>query len=208
MMLTSILLAGGENKRMNRFPKWQLTVNGETMLERSIEKLSTFSQSIIIVSGGEYIFPEEILNKPNVSLVYDQTPFLGPLNGILTALEHSNADYHFLVAADMPFFSSDLAQHMYNLALKESYDMVIPVWSEKLQPLHAIYHKDLQDSIKKDISDHKYKLIKWILNQPNTYFLQEEEIKSYNQDSKLFFNMNTPEEYKLLDTLFFKEEKE
>ncbi len=205
-MLTSILLAGGENKRMNRFPKWQLTVNGETMLNRSINKLSSFSEQVIIVSGGEYTFPEEVVKNQKIQLVYDQTPFLGPLNGIQTALEHSNADYHFLVAADMPFFSSELAQYMNELANKNTFDIVVPVWRDKLQPLHAIYHRNLLKSIKRDIQQKKYSLVKWILNEPNTFLLPEAEVKRFDKEGRLFFNMNTPDEYKLLDTWFTKGE--
>lgn len=194
MEITSLLLAGGKNKRMNGIPKWSLLINNETMLDRSIKKLADISNRILIVAGEEHE-----LNLSSdctyVSIVYDKTPYIGPLNGILTGLENCEDNFAFVVAADMPFFSPDLVKTMYKIAISNNFDVVIPSWKGKLQPLHGIYSSSLIASIKSYIQNGNYGLIKWLEQQENKYVLTEQEVELFNLDDRIFFNMNYPEEY-------------
>lgn len=208
MGLTSILLAGGQNKRMNGLPKWELRIGKEIMIDRSIRRLKTVSKQIIIVSGGTYQFSFLEKEEEFIKLVYDQTPFLGPLNGIRTGLTHSTDLYHFVVAADMPFFSVDLALWMYQLATTNQMDIVIPKWKDKLQPLHAIYSKSLIDAMSKDIEEGKNSLVKWILDQKRLLIVEELDVQEFNQSGKIFFNMNDPEQYMEALSWMIEEEKE
>lgn len=195
MGITSVLLAGGQNKRMNGIPKWELQVGNETMLERSVNRLKGFSSEILVVTGGEHQFNIDQFKDIKINVVYDHTPYLGPLNGIYTALSHSNNNYNFVIAADMPFFSTDLSQYMYKIATENKAEIVVPVWKGNLQPLHAIYVKKVLPSIKSDLEQRKNSLIKWILNQHRTYFVKEKELEQFNKDGKVFSNMNYPEDY-------------
>ncbi|MFV9511845.1 molybdenum cofactor guanylyltransferase [Tepidibacillus sp. LV47] len=195
MTFTSLLLAGGLNKRMNRFPKWELMIGHETMLQRSIRFLRGYSKEIIIVSGGEYRFPRLDQDLIPIRVVYDPTPFLGPLNGIFTGLMESNHHYHFVIAADMPFFSMEFAQYMVELAVSNQVDLVIPEWKGKLQPLHGVYAKTLVKSMKKDLSVGKNSLIKWIFEQKNKMIIDEQIVAQFNHSGRMFFNMNYKEDY-------------
>jgi len=205
MTFTSVLLAGGQNKRMNGIAKWELKIGNETMIERSMHKLSLISDEILIVSGAEYKFPSLEFDN-NINLVYDHTPFLGPLNGLKTALINSSNRFNFLVASDMPFFSTDLACYMYDLALTKQANVVLPRWNDKLQPLHGIYSKDLVQSITNCLNKEKYSLIKWILAQDKVYIVEEEELTSFTDNGRVFFNMNNPKEYEQA-MYWIKEEK-
>ncbi len=195
MKITSVLLAGGQNRRMNGIPKWELEFGKETMLNRSIRRLKNISHQIVIVSGGEYQFP---LKDQDVRIhtIYDQTPFLGPLNGILTALQYSQEDYYFIVAADMPFFSIALAKYMLHYTVTNQMDIVIPKWQGKFQPLHGIYSAKIRASIEKDVAQGKHSLIKWILEQEKITIIEDKEIQPFNESGRIFFNMNDPLEYK------------
>ncbi|WP_339060975.1 molybdenum cofactor guanylyltransferase [Tepidibacillus marianensis] len=196
MTFASILLAGGQNKRMNQYPKWNLMMNEETMLQRSIRHLKDYSEEIIIVTGGEYQFSrvEEYHSTP-IRVVYDPTPFLGPLNGIRTGLKESRHQYHFVVAADMPFFSLEFAKYMVEQSEKNGVDIVIPRWNERLQPLHGVYTQSLLDSMSKDLSEGKNSLVKWIMEQENKMIIDGKIVANYNRNQRMFFNMNHPEDY-------------
>ena len=199
MTFASILLAGGQNKRMNGFPKWNLIINGETMLHRSLRILRESSAEVLIVSGGDYQFPnitDQTAGAP-VRVVYDPTPFLGPLNGIRTGLKSSDFHYHFVVAADMPFFSLDFVHYMLDIAITNQVDLVIPKWNGKLQPLHGIYTKPMFRSMENDLRDGKYSLVKWILEQENRLIIDEQVVKNFNLNQRIFFNMNQPDDYHL-----------
>jgi len=194
MKITSLLLAGGLNKRMNGIPKWDLKIGEEPLLERTIRSLKKFSDEILIITGGEHkiVLAEQV---SGVKIIYDDKPHLGPLNGILTGLKNSTTQYNFVVAADMPFFSIDLASFLYNQALIKKANVVIPIWQNSMQPLHGIYSKDNIASIARDLEQGKYSLIKWISQQESAFFLEEKEIKQLTRDDKIFFNMNYPADY-------------
>ncbi len=206
MNINSILLAGGQNKRMNGTPKWELQFGHLTMLERSIVKLSTISKKIFVISGGDYTFEIPKVEGTEIDLIYDKKPFLGPLNGIHTALMNSDEKYNFIIAADMPFFSTKLVNYMKKIAENKYTDLVIPVWKEKLQPLHGLYATSLLPSIKMDLQQNKYSLIKWIQNQKNIYYIEEAELLAQDINEHTFFNMNFPMEYK--EALFRVKEEE
>ncbi|TCS79568.1 molybdenum cofactor guanylyltransferase [Tepidibacillus fermentans] len=195
MDFAAILLAGGQNKRMNRYPKWDLMMGQETMLQRSIRYLSKYSQEIFIVSGGEYRFPSFDHARIPIHVVYDSTPYLGPLNGIRTGLKESDHHYHFVVAADMPFFSMEFACYMVELAETRQVDLVIPKWKGQLQPLYGIYAKNVLDSIEKVLVEGKNSLVKWIFEQENKMIIAEQIVARFNRNERIFFNMNHPEDY-------------
>lgn len=195
MRITSVLLAGGQNKRMNHYPKWDLLMGQETALERSIRKLADFSEEILIVTGGNHQISFQQKTDNPIKVIYDETPYLGPLNAIGTALKHSHTVYHFVIAADMPFFSIKLAALMLNYALKTNTDMVIPKWKDKIQPLHGIYSSHVYESIDGEIKQGKNSLIKWILDYQNVKIFEEKEVQPFNTNGNLFFNMNHPEDY-------------
>lgn len=196
MKITSVLLAGGQNRRMNGIAKWELQMGQETMLARSIGKLKKVSAKIIIVSNEAFRFPRMKNEEIPIQIVNDKTPYLGPLNGIGTALNHSQGGYQFVVAADMPFFSTQLAEYMLELALNKGADVVIPKWKGKFQPLHGIYHAtNILPSITKDLEEEKYSLIKWLLQQKNIYVVEESEVREFNRNGRIFFNMNNPAEH-------------
>jgi len=195
MTFASILLAGGQNKRMNQFPKWNLMMDEESMLQRSIRHLQNYSEEIIIVSGGDYQFSLEDYDSASVRVVYDPTSFLGPLNGIRTGLKESRQHYHFVVAADMPFFSVEFAKYMVEQSKLNKVDLVIPQWNGKYQPLHGIYTPSLIDSMTQDLNENKYSLVKWIREQGNKLIIDEQVVANYNHNQRMFFNMNHPEDY-------------
>lgn len=194
MKITSLLLAGGLNKRMNGIPKWELQIGNEPLLERSIRSLKKFSDEILIITGGVHkiVLTEQL---SGVKVIYDDKPHLGPLNGILTGLKRSTTQYNFVVAADMPFFSIDLASYMYKQALTRNASMAVPIWQDSMQPLHGIYSKDNIASIERELKQENYSLIKWISQQENVFFLEEKEIKQFTNEDKIFFNMNSPDDY-------------
>lgn len=206
MKITSLLLAGGLNKRMNGIPKWELKIGSEPLLERTIRSLKKFSDEIIIITGGEHkiVLPEQL---SDVKVIYDDKPHLGPLNGILTGLKNSTTNYNFVVAADMPFFSVELAGFLYKQALAKNATIAIPIWQNSMQPLLGIYSKDSIISIEREIKQGKYSLIKWISQQENVFLLEEKEIKQLTSDDKIFFNMNYPDDYEqALDWINVKED--
>jgi len=75
-------------------------------------------------------------------IVPDRYPGEGPLGGILTALDHSTADWNLIVACDMPGLEVDFLRRLLDTAERSDGDALVPAGpSGRLEPLCAVYHR-------------------------------------------------------------------
>jgi len=69
----------------------------------------------------------------------DRYPGTGPLGAILTAFDHTSADWNLVAACDMPELSADFLRLLVNAA---DGDAVVPIGpSGRPEPLCAVYHR-------------------------------------------------------------------
>ena len=94
--LHGFILAGGKSARMGR-DKASLEWQHRTLLEHMFDQLSTAADRVYIV--GRHQLP-------------DQLPGLGPLSGIATALEASQADANLVVAVDLPLLTKQFLKYL------------------------------------------------------------------------------------------------
>ena len=70
----------------------------------------------------------------------DLYPGTGPLGAILTAFDHTSADWNLVAACDMPELSGEFLRFLINAAADA--DAVVPVGpSGRPEPLCAVYHR-------------------------------------------------------------------
>lgn len=72
--------------------------------------------------------------------IADDTPGLGPLGGIVTALRYAWNDRLIVLACDMPNVNAALIEKLKALH-DDGHDAVVPQCDGHLQPLSAIYHR-------------------------------------------------------------------
>lgn len=94
------ILAGGESARMGR-DKAGLLLGGETLLRR----VKTIAEK----TG----WPVRVIRR-------DVTPGYGPLGGVYTALESTQADRVLFLACDMPFVTTELLRQLMEIAPPKS----------------------------------------------------------------------------------------
>jgi molybdopterin-guanine dinucleotide biosynthesis protein A len=101
--ITLAVLAGGEGSRMG-FPKSQLRVGGEPILEFLLKRFDWPAPTLLITAPGrEHPAGCELFDKEAVDAVANQ----GPLRGVLTALEHATTNTSIVVTVDMPGLTAD-----------------------------------------------------------------------------------------------------
>ncbi len=184
--MTGIVLSGGENRRMGT-DKAFLKVAGAPLIEHVLRSLKGVFQEIIIVTNAPQRYAAY-----GVQVVGDALDVRGPLTGIYSGLLKSSDEYNFVVACDMPFLNSGLISYMAGLAA--GYDIVVPSAGGLLEPLHAVYRRQLIPVIEQEIRKDR-KRIRGIFDQARVRYISDEEIDRFDPVRKSFKNLNTPEEY-------------
>jgi molybdopterin-guanine dinucleotide biosynthesis protein A len=185
--MTGIILSGGENKRMGK-DKAFLTIAGIPMIEHVLKALRNATDRVIIVTNSPQAYASY-----DATVVTDASAKRGPLTGIYTGLLHSADEYNIVVACDMPFLNASLLSYMAGLV--GDYDVVVPKVGEYIEPLHAIYRKQLLPVMEKRIQ-RDARQIRGVFSEVRVRYVTESEIDRFDPKRRSFKNLNTPEEYK------------
>jgi molybdenum cofactor guanylyltransferase len=187
--MTGIILAGGKNTRMGT-NKAFLEIDGSRLIDKAINIYREIFSEIIIVTND----PLSYIEFTESTIVTDIYKGKGPLGGIYTGLFYSKNDYTFISACDMPYLNKDFIIYLTEEA--DKFDIVVPQLSEGFQPLHAIYSQNCLSHIKKLLIADKLKITSFY-KDVRLLSIPEEKIKPFNQDGRLFLNVNTPEDLKV-----------
>jgi molybdopterin-guanine dinucleotide biosynthesis protein A len=83
-----------------------------------------------------------LVGHPELPSIPDRYPGGGPLGGILTALNHTAADWNLIVACDMPEVSAAFLRELLARAMRSPADVLLPYGPDGLpQPLCAVYRR-------------------------------------------------------------------
>lgn len=160
---TAIILAGGKSSRMGT-NKSLLTLGGQTIIEHIIGQISMHFDETIISTDS--------LNKYqflNIPLVADTELDRGPLMGLASALVASKHELNFITACDFPDINMPFVRRM--LRETEGFDAVVPRGPDgKIEPLHAVYRRNLAPLAMKILSAGEGK-IRILLNKCRTNYI-------------------------------------
>jgi len=184
--VTAAVLAGGQSRRMGQ-DKARVEIVGRTMLERVIERLSPLFGSLMIIGGDS-----SLGDSRAIPVHPDLRPRMGSLGGIYTAVVLSPTEHVFCAACDMPFISKKVVELMIRRA-GEGYDAVVPRISGELEPLCALYSRNIRDVVEQDL-DNGVRRIKTTLSSLRVRVVEEEELVPIDPELNTFFNINTPED--------------
>ena len=185
-------LAGGRSTRFGR-DKALVEVGGRPMLERMIELLRRVTKQVKIVAvPSKYAaFGAEI--------VEDRWPGEGPLGGIITALEDAaqsptGYEWNLIVSCDMPFLTEDWLQFLANRAAKSNAQVVFPHSASGPEPLCACWQTGAAVKLRSGFARGVRKVTEGIALL-RAEVLDEADWKRFDSAGRLFWNMNTAEDY-------------
>ncbi|MDD3717909.1 MAG: molybdenum cofactor guanylyltransferase [Actinomycetota bacterium] len=183
------VLAGGQGKRLG-MDKATLQIGACSLLDKILATLRGMFPLILLVvqEAGSPLAARE---DDEVKVVADVIPGKGPLVGIYTALRNSPAPYVFVMACDMPYPSRELICRM--LSMAPGADAVVPKRGEYIEPLFAVYRRDIADSIQARIEEGRLKIHE-LIEELDVRYLEEDEIAACDPGFRSFFNINTPED--------------
>ncbi len=139
-------------------PKAALQIGGESLLRRVAARLRLAVPKVLVVGP-----PELSLLVPDLTILPDLHPGIGPLAGIETALRAATSELLAVVACDMPFVSPELVKGILQYALDHPDADVVALSgdrssAEQLQPLHAVYRRSCLPAVTRHVASGNYAL--------------------------------------------------
>ena len=183
---SAIILAGGKSSRMGR-PKALLEFDGEPLIVHLVRTLKKIFADTVIVAA-----PGQELPSVRARLVRDEVPYQGPVGGICYGLKAAAGEFSFVTSCDVAFVNSRLISYL--ISQISEYDVVVPYWQERFQPLHAVYRKSVLPFLEAQLERGELRPV-YLFDKVRTCKIGEDKIRRFDPEGLSFLNMNTPKDY-------------
>lgn len=183
---SAVVLAGGKSSRMGS-PKALLRFDDEPILVHIVRTLGRMFSEIIVVAA-----PDQELPSLPVTVVRDQVAHQGPVGGLCYGLKATGTDFSFVTSCDVAFLNPELISYL--VSRISEYDVVVPHWQQRLQPLHAVYRRSVLPLLEDQLARAQLRPV-YLFDRVRTCRIDEDEIRRFDPDGLSFLNMNTPQDY-------------
>jgi len=184
--MSAIVLTGGKSSRMGQ-AKALLPFDGEPLIMHIVRRLQPLFGELIVVAAADQVLP----SLPAM-LVRDEVAYRGPVAGIYYGLAAARGAAAFVTSCDVPFLNLRLISYL--ISQITDFDVVVPYWQGRLQPLFAVYRRELAPLLREQLERGELRPIS-LYTKVRTREVSEEEIRGFDPDGLSFLNMNSPEEY-------------
>ena len=168
-------------------PKALLPFNGEPLIVHSIRALQQQFSEVVVVAA-----PAQELPALPATVVHDEIAHQGPVGGILYGLRAASHEVCFVTSCDAPFLNLSLVR--YFLSLIENYDVVVPFWEERLQPLLAVYRRSVAPLLQAQLERGELRPV-FLYKKVRTCEVPADDIRRFDPEGLSFRNMNSPADY-------------
>jgi molybdopterin-guanine dinucleotide biosynthesis protein A len=193
VLIPGLILAGGLARRMGGGDKSLLLLGGKSVLTHVIERLAPQVGPIALNANGD---PARFASY-GLPVLGDPLPdYPGPLAGVLAGLNWAadmGATHIVTVAADTPFFPTDLVTRLQKAAAEQGVGLALagtpdPKRGIARQPTFGLWPVALRHDLHDALLDGLRKIVLWT-DQHNaaTAVFEIDQIDP-------FFNLNTPED--------------
>jgi molybdopterin-guanine dinucleotide biosynthesis protein A len=183
---TAVVLAGGKSSRMGR-PKALLPFGDEPLIVHIVRALKRIFAEIVVVAA-----PGQEMPALQVKLVRDEVAYQGPVGGIYYGLKAAGGEFSLVTSCDVAFLNPSLISYLTSQI--SNYDVVVPFWEDRFQPLHAVYRRSVLPLLESQLQRGELRPV-YLFDKVRTCRVGEEEIRSFDPEGLSFFNMNTPADY-------------
>ena len=183
----AIVLAGGQSSRFGS-DKALAQFGGRCLVEHVVRALPVERAETLLVQRESQARPSSEFDR----VIFDDPDLPdGPLRGIISGLEASNAEWSWVVACDLPGISPVLLELLVQRRTEESL-AVIPEWQERLQPLCALYSRSAAAVLRAAIANGE-RSAQGALADPRFLRLTTDQVRQVDPSGRSFININTPD---------------
>jgi molybdenum cofactor guanylyltransferase len=193
---TGIILAGGSSSRMGK-NKALLPLPGNqaiTFIEHLASLLVDCCVETLIVARDQGHAPGYAL--PDVRVIFDKTPGIGPLMGLYSGLSAINTERALVVAVDLPFVQPALLTFLLSQPLTAD-TLLVPLVHDVPQVMLALYPRSVVLLVKEQLQRGRRDL-RCLLEVAPVQFVEEAQLREVDPQLRSFVNVNTPEELREL----------
>lgn len=196
--LSGVILAGGENRRMQGRPKALLTLGGQTFLHRQLAVQSEICHELLLVlQPGSALEGELGAWAGRVRVVHDLQPGKGPLAGMQAALREARGETLWVVGCDMPCLSAPAAQLLAERMVQGNAEAAIACIDGRSHPLHGVYRRSALPALEAQLAAGDYRLMGW-LDKLTVERVEETEFEAHGLRTDFVRNVNDPNDYVIL----------
>lgn len=179
--VSAIILSGGKSSRYGQ-DKCDVIFDGDTFLNNQIKKFRDIGVEDIIASGYHG-------NNCDARIVEDSI-LKGPLSGVYFGLRAIKNDKAFVVSVDLPLLREDTIKQIIDYLYIHDSDVVAAKHGDSVEPLVAVYKKDLYNKINELLNGDNYSMM-GLFDKCKVDFV---EIENKEQ----FLNVNYKDDYNKL----------
>ena len=186
-----IVLCGGGSMRMGR-DKAMLPFRDGTMLKSVVDAVAAVTGRVVVVAAPAQILPNL---SPTVTVLRDPVPDVGPLAGLLTAMQTigESAEIVTLCGCDTPLLRPELLRRVID-RLDVDHEAALPVIDDVPQPLAGVYRTSLLPTVRQ-LRNEERRSLRSLLDRCRWQGLKKAEFADVDPDLESLRNINTPEDY-------------
>ncbi|HET7187182.1 MAG TPA: molybdenum cofactor guanylyltransferase [Gemmatimonadaceae bacterium] len=186
-----VLLAGGAARRFGGQPKGLARLDGVRIADRVLTALRRASTAQLVIAND----PAAAQWFPGERVIADETPGLGPLGGLTTALQAAEGSSVLVVAWDMPFVTAELLCELRRRGESGAH-AVVPVhgaegWAEPLCAWYAPSALPTCRALLEAGARRAGALLDALLPAADT--VGDEELERFGDPARLFISVDTPD---------------
>ena len=183
---SAVVLAGGKSSRMG-FDKSTMVLQNKKLIESTIKKLDSLFDDIII--SVDSIEKKSEFNHDNIAV--DEVKGVGPLGGMISALEMAQSDKLFVIPCDMPVIDTKYISFM--MKYMDDNEIILSEKNGYFEPFPGFYSKSLIPRIEELINQNR-RSIRAIFECSRTKVISESEWKKLGFSEEIFTNLNTTQD--------------
>jgi molybdopterin-guanine dinucleotide biosynthesis protein A len=187
-----IILCGGKSSRMG-MDKATLPFGNEVMLQRVVRTmLDVVSPAeIVIVAASEQVLPEL---PAGVSIVHDQRPGRGPLEGLAAGLSviPSCVDAVYVTSCDVPLLLPGFVLAIFDQL--ENCDIAVPADGQFFHPLAAVYRPTVLPVVRALLAADRLRPA-YLFEEVTTAKIPLQSLRQADPNLQSLINLNRPEDY-------------
>jgi molybdopterin-guanine dinucleotide biosynthesis protein A len=192
--VTAVILVGGRSSRMGS-DKAAVTVDGRTLLERTLAAAAEVASEAVLVAAPEQALPPAAASCP-MRVVRDAVEGQGPLYGIATGLAAARGDRCLVLGVDMPFLQPALLRlivdRLRDARAEGGARWVVPIAEHRPQPLCSAIARDALDVLLAHLAAGDRAPMA-VATDLRLLRLDEAEWRAADPDGLSFVDVDTPE---------------